>query len=116
MTNPNKTQGDDLELFIKNSWPLPDDIRETLNSGAVFSDADLQTKDFQIEAKNGYAEGVAFRREWIEKTLRVSLLHSKMPLMVHRTKRGDTFAVLRWDDFIGLYEELDDYRKEDHGS
>lgn len=104
--------GDNFEKFIEDSWPVPNDIKGTRNSGAVHEDGDLASSEFQVEAKEGYAEGVTVRREWINKLVRAAKLRGKMPLWFHKTLEGDAFAVLKLEDFLGLYEELHDAREE----
>jgi len=102
--------GDDFEKFILDSWPIGSDAKPTVNSGAMHEDGDLTSRDWQIETKDGYAEGVTFRREWLNKIMRAALLRSKMPLGLHRTTEGDSFAIMKLSDFFGLIEELHEHR------
>lgn len=106
---PGSNSGDFLEHYLVDAWPL-DDVEFTKGSGSVFGDGDLRSRDFQIECKDGYADGVTFRREWINKIQKASLLRGKMMLGVHRTIQGDVFAILKLEDFLGLIEELQELR------
>jgi len=107
--------GDNFEKFIEDSWPIGSDIQPTSNSGSTHEDGDLFTTKWQIETKDGYAEGVTFRREWLNKIMRAALLRGRMPLGLHRTLEGDAFAIIKLDDFFGLIEELHELRENERG-
>jgi hypothetical protein len=113
-------EGDNFEKFVLESWPLGGaaKLSKTKNSGAVHEDGDLASSEFQAECKEGYAEGVTVRREWINKLVRAAKLRGRMPLWFHRTLEGDDFAVIPMKDLFGILEELHEYRdaeREAHG-
>lgn len=106
--------GDNFEKFVQDSWPLGGDyaLQETSNSGSVHEDGDFFNPEFQVETKDGYAEGVTVRREWINKLFKAAKLRGRMPLWIHRTLKGDDYAILRLEDLLGIIEELHEYRDE----
>jgi len=82
----------------------------TINSGATFSQNDVETPEFSFECKTTQKKSYVFKLEEFRKAQERTPVHKIPVFQVDFEREQKSFVTLREEDFLALLEELNQLR------